>query len=67
MHKVKREFWKRAKVQVMFISGKKSLPVTVGWRYQRMWILYRRSGGSTDRFHNVVLITRRETDIQEME
>ena len=51
-------FWKRAKGKVMFVAGKKSLPVPVGWVYPRMWVLHRRSGGSTDRTHNVVLLKK---------
>ena len=63
------KFWKRDKGKVMFISGKKSLPLplSVGWRDQRMWVLHRRSGGSIDRDHNMVLLTKKETDIQGME
>ena len=51
----------------MFIAGKRLLPVLVGWRYQRMRVLHRRSGGSTDRAHNIVLLTNKEIDIMRLE
>ena len=51
----------------MFISGKRSIPVPLVWMYQRMRVLHRRSGGSTDRAHNVVLLTKNEIDIRRME
>ena len=51
----------------MFISGKKLLPVPVGWRDNITLVLHSSEGGSIDRAHNVVLLMRRDTDIQEME
>ena len=51
----------------MLIAGKRLLPVLVGWRYQRMRVLHRRSGGSTDRAHNIVLLTNKEIDIMRLE
>ena len=48
----------------MFISGNRLLYVTVGWRYQRMRVLHRSSGFSTDRAHNVVLLKKNEVDIR---
>ena len=63
MPKVENEFWKRAKGQVMFIAGKKSLLVSEGWRDQRMQVLHRRQGGSTYRANIVVYLTKKETDI----
>ena len=47
----------------MFISWKKYLPVPVGKINQRLWLLHRRSRGS----HNVVFITKKETDILGMD
>ena len=61
------EFWKRAEGKVMFILGKKSLPVPVGSRDQRMRVLHMRSGVSTDRDHNVVLLTKKEIKIRGIE
>ena len=43
----------------MFLSWKKSIPVPVGHINQRLRLLHRRSRGS----HNVVFITKKETDI----
>ena len=50
----------------MFITGKRLLPVLVGWRDQRMRVLYRTSGGSTDRAHNVVVVTKKGIDIRSL-
>ena len=58
--KIENEFWKRAEGKMVFIAGKISMLVPVGWRYQRMWVLHRRSGGSTNRAHNVMLLTKKE-------
>ena len=49
MPKMENDFWKRAKEKVMFIEVKNSITVPVGWIYQRMRLLHRRSGVSTDR------------------
>ena len=51
----------------MFIEWEKSLTVPVGWRDHRMWVLHKRSGGSIDRAHNIVLIQKKNTDIQGVE
>ena len=51
----------------MFIAGKKLLPVPVGCRYQIMQVLHRRSGGSTDRAQNMVLLRKKEICIRGME
>ena len=51
----------------MFIAGEKSLPVPVGCRGNRMWVLHRRSRGSTNRVHNVVLLTKKYIDIRILE
>ena len=51
----------------MFITGKRLLPVLVGWRDQRMRVLYRTSGGSTDRAHNVVVLKKKNIDISSLE
>ena len=51
----------------MFISGKRLLHVLVEWRYHRMRVLHRRLGGSSNRAHNVVLITKKEIDISSLE
>ena len=51
----------------MFISVKRFLHVTVGWRNQRIWVLRRSLGGSTNRAHNVVLLTKNEIDIRSLE
>ena len=67
LHKMESEFLKISKGKVMFISGKRSLPVPLVRMYQRMRVLHRRSGGSTDRAHNVVLLTKNEIDIRRME
>ena len=56
-----------AKGTVVFIAGKIKLPLTVQWRNHIMPILHRRSGGFIDRGHTMVLITRKDTDIQGME
>ena len=53
-----------AKGELVFISGKKSLPVPVWYRDQIIRVFYRRSVGSTDRAQNVVLIMNKGIDIQ---
>ena len=51
----------------MFIAGKKSLPVPVGCRDPIMQVLHRRSGESTDRAQNMLLLTKKEIYIRGME
>ena len=51
----------------MFISGKKLIPVPLGWIYQRIRVLHRSFRGSKDRVHNVVLLTKKEIYIRGME
>ena len=51
----------------MFISGKRSLPVPVGWRDNIMRLLRKRSGGSTYRANTGVLITKKEIEIRGMD
>ena len=51
----------------MFIAGKILLPVPVGCRYQIMRVLHRRSVGSTDRAHNVVVLKKKNIDISSLE
>ena len=65
--KIKNEFWKKAKGKVVFIAGKILLPVPVGCRYQIMRVLHRRSVGSTDRAHNVVVLKKKDIDISSLE
>ena len=51
----------------MFIAGNRSLTVPVGWRDQRMYVLHRRLGVSTDRAHNVMVLPKKEIDIGSLE
>ena len=46
----------------LYIAGKKLLPVTILWKGQRMRVLYKRYGVSTDRGNNVILLMIRETE-----
>ena len=65
--KLENYFCKRAKWKVIFIAGKKLLPVTLGWRDQRMRVIHSRSVGSTDRAHTMVFLTKKDTDVQWIE
>ena len=56
--------FERDRGKVMFIAGKKLLPVPEGQRYNIIQVLHRRSGGSIDRAHNVVFLTKKETGIR---
>ena len=56
--------FERDRGKVMFIAGKKFLPVPEGRRYNIIQVLNRRSGGSIYRAHNVVFLTKKETDIR---
>ena len=51
----------------MFIAGKRLLPVPLGWMNKRIQVLHRRSGGSIDREHNIVFLTKKETYIRRLE
>ena len=60
--KAKNKFWKREKLQVIYIAGKKLVPMNMGWKGQRMRVLHKISGGSMDRGHNVIILNRRDTE-----
>ena len=60
--KSENEFWKRDKIQVIYIEGKKSLPVKVGWKGKRMRVLHKMYVGSTYMGHTVISVTKRVTE-----
>ena len=49
MPKIDNDFWKRSRGEMIFIAGKKLIPVPVEWRYQIIWVLSRILVGSTYR------------------
>ena len=65
--KSENELWKRAKGQVIYISGKKSPLVPVECKDKTMKVLQNMYGGSTDRLQNVILLNIRDTELNYIE
>ena len=52
--KFQSEFRKRARKKVIYVAGKKLIPVTKGWKIQMTQFLHKRSRGSTKSRQNVI-------------
>ena len=47
---------------MIYVAGMKLLPVTIVWKVQSMQLLHKISVGSTDRVHNMILLTRKDIE-----